>query len=83
MTLVFWVATAQPQPQPQPQHNKKLGETQYSPKDHHHPPPQTQTAWKNENRAILRKQKLLVYIHKGQKKLLVLMNKPQKSSLYT
>ena len=30
-------------------------------------PPQTQTTWKNENRAKLRKQKWLVYIHKDQK----------------
>ena len=34
---------------------------------HESTPPQTQTTRKNKNRAILRKQKLLVYINKAQK----------------
>ena len=68
--MIIVTAQPQPQPQPQPQHNKKVGWdtviTKKPPTTTPPTPPQTQTTWKNKNRAILRKQNLLVYINKAQ-----------------
>ena len=60
------VVTAQPHlnHNPTPTQQKVGWDTVITKKPPH--PPQTQTTWKNKNRAILRKQNLLVYINRAQ-----------------
>ena len=61
------IVTAQPHfnHNPTPTQQKIGWDTVVTKKPPH--PPQTQTKRKNKNRAILRKQKLLVYMNKAQK----------------